>query len=69
MLVVMDSKRPNMSKAAGEHAWAMFLETGTTHSRQALTLPYIMNRCEREKQPYVLKALPGEGYYIKPIKD
>jgi hypothetical protein len=61
---------PNMtSKAAQERTWQMFLKGGTSHSAQAHTLPYIINRCEREGIPYQLKAMPGSGYYISPLKD
>lgn len=56
------------SKAAYERTWFAFMHGGTGHSGGANMLPYIINRCEREGQPYVLTANPGHGYYIKPGK-
>ena len=29
------------------------------------TLPFVVNHCERNGIPYVLKAVPGHGYYIE----
>jgi hypothetical protein len=55
------------SKAAHERSWEMFSRKGTSHSENAATLVEILNRCEREGVGYVLKALPGKGYYIRPF--
>jgi hypothetical protein len=36
------------------------------HSAQAITLPIIIiNELEARKIPYVLTAMPGEGYFIE----
>lgn len=53
------------SKAQNERIWRAFLRDGTSHSARALTLAYIINRCEREGVGYKLTALPGMGYYIE----
>lgn len=52
------------SKASRERTWQAFLRGGTNHSSQAMNLPAIINRCEREGIPYRLTALPGIGYSI-----
>ncbi len=49
-----------------KRVWESFLKDGhTNHSASAMLLPVILNRCERERIPYTLKALPGAGYYIE----
>lgn len=35
------------------------------HSSMGSTVPFILAELERLKQPYVLLAMPGEGYVIK----
>ncbi len=49
--------------------WNAFMAGGTNHSSAAHTLSYIMQRCEEEKIPYVLQAMPGKGYFIQPSKE
>ena len=58
-----------LSKAAQERTWKWFMGGGTSHSALALTLSYIIERCEREKVPYTLDAHPGLGYFIKPLEE
>ena len=61
--------RPHrISNKLQEMFWANFLEKGTNHSGQGMTLPHIINRCERERVPYRLTAYPGQGYRIEPIE-
>ena len=48
--------------------WDCFLAWGTSHSAQAVTLSYIIERCEKEGVPYRLTASPGQGYFIEPYK-
>lgn len=55
------------SKTAHERTWKSFLTHGTSHSNAANMLPEIINRCEREGIAYELKAMPGSGYFIKPL--
>lgn len=68
MLCVNSPNEFAQSKAAQERLWQEFLRGGTNHSGLACTLPYIIRRCEREKQPYILKAVPSAGYWIEPYK-
>lgn len=43
-----------------------FTERGSSqHSGMAMGVPFIVNYCEKNKIPYVLKAYPGQGYYIE----
>ena len=43
-----------------------FEKTGhSQHSGAGMLLPFIINHCEENKIPYVLKAYPGKGYYIE----
>jgi hypothetical protein len=37
----------------------------SNHSSMGATLPFILSELERLKQPYVLLAMPGEGYVVK----
>lgn len=71
MLIVMSTFEDELplSKAQQRRTWEAFMEGGTTHSGRAQTLPYVMRRCEREKIPYKLTAVPGQGYHIEPWKD
>lgn len=39
----------------------------SSHSAEAMLLPYIINYCEAHKIPYRLIAQPGLGYYIERI--
>ena len=59
--------RKHLSRPMRERMWEAFLEHGTNHSQQALTLPYIINRCEEENVPYRLTAIPGQGYFIEQL--
>lgn len=45
--------------------WDNFLNSGSAHSAQAATLPYIMRRCEIEGIAYKLYAHPGQAYFIE----
>lgn len=64
MLCVTSPWEEPLSKTEQVRVWAKFLANGTTHSARAGTLPYIIRRCEREKIPYILEALPGMGYHL-----
>lgn len=66
MLCVNSPYEFALTKAAQRRTWDAFMRGGTNHSSRASTLPYIMRRCELEHIPYVLHAVPGKGYYIKP---
>lgn len=57
-----------VGKADGARIWKDFLNHGSNHSSRASLLPYIIRRCEAEGVPYQLKAVPGAGYWIEPIK-
>ena len=57
-----------INKTLGAALWKAFKAGGTSHSKSAATLPYIIRRCEKEGVAYVLHARPGEGYYIQPEK-
>jgi hypothetical protein len=68
MLTVISPNEIALTKAAKRRIWDAFKDGGTSHSPQAATLPYIIRRCEKERVPYELYARPGEGYFIKPLK-
>jgi len=53
-------------KKTGATLWRQFLAGGSFHSGEAGLVPYIVNRCEREGIPYILEAVPGHGYGIRP---
>lgn len=57
-----------LTKTAMRRTWKAFLSGGTNHSQWAFTLPYIINRCEREGVDYKLVGCPGVGYRIEPYK-
>lgn len=60
---------PRYERSA-QMTWDSFVRNGhTNHSRAATLLPVIMNRCEKEGIPYILKAFPGAGYYIERDKE
>jgi hypothetical protein len=70
--IVLSATSPyemEIDRATGSRLWVAFLSSGSTHSLRAGTLPYIMRRCEREGVPYILKAVPGKGYNIKPLHE
>jgi len=67
MLVINNPHEVTIPKRMQKSIWSRFLDKGTTHSAQAGTLPYIMRRCEEEKIPYRLTAMPGVGYFIEPL--
>lgn len=48
--------------------WDEFMRSGTSHSGNATTLPYVINRCEQEGIPYKLEAAPGMGYRLERIE-
>lgn len=54
-----------LSRPQQDRVWASFLQHGTAHSARAATLPYVMCRCEQEGIAYVLRAVPGAGYFIE----
>lgn len=55
---------------AGEQAVRQFLKSGTLqHSALAMTLPYVINYCEKNKIQYTLTSAPGRGYFIRMIGD
>lgn len=66
MLLSFSPHEIAMTKAAQRRAWDAFKARGTSHSASASTLPYLLRRCEQEKVPYVLKAMPGQGYWLEP---
>lgn len=66
MLAVISTHEIALSKAAQRRTWDAFMNGGTNHSANASTLPYIIRRCEIQKLPYVLTAVPGKGYFIAP---
>lgn len=56
------------SKAAIKRAIDSFLSSSnSSHSPQALILPYIINYCEKHKIFYCLTAWPTVGYHIRRI--
>jgi hypothetical protein len=58
-----------VSKGIGARMWADFMDGRvSSHSAMASTLPYLQRRAEREKVPYVIKAVPGEAYSIERLK-
>lgn len=61
-------KAPKIGRHTLDAMFEDFKQHGTTHSASAMTLPLIINRCEQEKIPYVLKAMPGAGYRIERMK-
>ncbi len=62
-------KRFRMSDEVKEMIWSGFLSAGcTSHSSRAQTLPYIINRCQKEGVPYRLTAQPGLGYMVERVK-
>lgn len=56
----------SVNKAEGARLWRDFMARGSQHSGRASLLPYLIRRCEREKIPYTLVAVPGMGYWIEP---
>ena len=58
-----------LSKADRQILWRSFLQGGGRHSGLAATMPYIIRRCERERVPYILRAVPGVGYHLEPYKE
>ncbi len=66
MMEVKAKALNRQTNAQFERSWTSFLEHSTNHSASATFLVHIINRCERERIPYVLTAHPGQGYYIKP---
>ncbi len=58
-----------IDRKTGALIWDAFLSGGTNHSARAATLPYIIRRCERAGQGYVLHARPGYGYFIRLRRD
>lgn len=69
MLTIISTHEIALSKAAQRRVWKSFLDGGTNHSANASTLPYIIRRCEAERIPYVLTAVPGTGYFLAHMKD
>lgn len=62
---LFEMRGKKMSQRAKDDTWDTFMRNGTTHSKSAMTLPYIINRCEQEGIAYELQAWPGYGYFIK----
>ncbi len=58
-----------LTKAAQRRTWEAFMDGGTSHSAAALTLSYIIERCEMRGVPFELTARPGLGYFIKPLEE
>ena len=71
MLIVENTmtKKIKLSEKMKRLTWEGFIQGGTSHSGNAGTLPYVMNRCEEEKVEYTLRAAPGKGYYISQGSD
>jgi hypothetical protein len=69
MLLVFSTEEDQIapSKAAFRRSWDAFMAHGSNHSAGAHMLPRIIRRCERERIPYRLSAMPGIGYYIETI--
>ena len=65
-LSITSTHERKLSRAAGARVWESFLRSGSGHSPAAAMLPYLIRRCEQEKVPYVLEAVPGMGYFIRP---
>lgn len=65
MLTVISTHEIALSKAAQERTWKAFMESGTSHSSRASTLPYLIRRCEQEGVSYRLLASPGIGYFMQ----
>jgi hypothetical protein len=52
-MLIVTSLQASPKPLVREAAWFHFVSNrGSTHSTAAVTLPYIMNRCEQEKLPY-----------------
>lgn len=60
-----DIQKFNLTKRHKETLWKQFLGAGVTTTKEAAHLPYLMNRCEKSRIPYILKAMPGIGYHIQ----
>ena len=58
-----------LTGAIQRRTWEAFMDGGTSHSAVALTLSYIIERCERDGVAYLLEAHPGRGYFIKPLEE
>lgn len=60
--------RVRMSAAVKKMLWDSFLKVGhTNHSARAMTLAYLINRCEEERVCYVLTAHPTLGYQLQRV--
>ena len=68
MLTVISTHEIALSKAAQRRIWKAFNEGCTSHSAAAVTLPYLIRRCEQEGIGYVLTAQPGVGYIMERAK-
>lgn len=65
-MLIVTSLQASPQPLVREAAWFHFVNNrASTHTTAAVTLPYIMNRCEQEKLPYQLISLPGAGYRIR----
>lgn len=69
MLCVSSPMEMELSNTQKAMIWKSFITNGSSHSRNASTLPFIIRRCEQKKIPYTLHAHPDEGYYIKPMEE
>lgn len=59
-----------LGKFLDQHALAkrVYIAMSAARERNASTLPYIIRRCELERIPYVLTAVPGKGYFVRHMK-
>lgn len=58
----------NVTKSGAKRIIDSFLRNGyTSHSGNATMLGVVVNYCEENGIPYVLKALPNMGYYIESL--
>lgn len=64
-LVIGSMFELEISRKMGSQMWRAFMEGRlSTHSARASTLPYLIRRCERVGEPYVLTGVPGYGYSL-----
>lgn len=61
-----EHNKPSYIERHRKIAVEMFEKIGhSNHSGMGMLLPFIINHCEENKIQYILKAAPGQGYYIE----
>lgn len=70
MLTIISTHEMYLSKTQMRRQWNEFFNGHViTHSSNAQTLPWLIRKCEQEKVPYRLDAVPGYGYTIQKIEE